>query len=100
MMKIGDKIRRKISFGAEYSSSQPIREGVVVYIHPERRFYTLEFTFRKGGTVRKFRESYPMKNRITQPRFESEGKQGNGPRLPGEVPERRKEKKGKYLNHI
>lgn len=100
MMKIGDKVRRKINYGAEYGRELPPEEGVVVYIHPERRYYTVEFTFQKGSTVRKFRESYPMKNRITQPRFESEGKQGNGPRLPGETPERKKEKKGKYLNYI
>lgn len=100
MMKIGDKVRRKIEYGAQYGGNLPPEEGVVVYIHPEHRFYTVEFAFQKGDIVRKFRESYPMKNRITQPRFEPDGRQGIGPRLPGETSERKKEKKGKYLNYI
>ena len=59
-MNIGDRIRAKISYG-DGGSLLPPEEGTVVYIHPEGRFYTLEFTFPdKYGGVQKFREAYIM----------------------------------------
>lgn len=59
-VKLGDKIKCRIQFGMEGGGLLPAVEGTVVYIHPERRFYTLEFTFpgREPGEVRRFRESY------------------------------------------
>ena len=59
-IKLGDRIRAKISYG-DGGSLLPAEEGTVVYIHPEGRFYTLEFSFpdRCGG-VQKFREAYIM----------------------------------------
>ena len=93
-MKVGDKIKRKIEYGAEYGSNLPPEEGTVVCIHPKRRFFVVEFDFPKG----KIRESYPMKNKITNPTYEP-GRKSYGPWLPGD--KRKKEvRKGKYLNHI
>lgn len=40
--------------GSKYLGTLPCR---VVYIHPEKRFYTVEFTFERN---RRFRESYWM----------------------------------------
>ena len=59
-VKLGDRIRAKISYG-DGGSLLPAEEGTVVYVHPEGRFYTLEFSFpdRYGG-VQKFREAYIM----------------------------------------
>ena len=93
-MKVGDKIKRKIEYGAEYGSNLPPEEGVVVYIHPQNRYYTVEFTFPKG----KIRESYPMKNKITNPTHET-ARIPIGPQLPGD--RRKGEKKTvKYLNYL
>ena len=56
---LGERIKARISYGMEGGTLLPAEEGTVVYIHPQGRFYTLEFTFpdREGG-VRRFRESY------------------------------------------
>lgn len=63
-IKVGDRVRRHIEYGMEGGGLLPMEEGVVVYVHPEGRFYTVEFTFPgKDGGVRKFRESYPMEKR-------------------------------------
>lgn len=94
MMKVGDKVKRKIYYGAEYGGNLPPEEGIVVFIHPQRRFYTLEFTFPLG----KIRESYPLRNRITQPVFEP-GRRYIGPQLPNN-PRISNKRKGKFLNHI
>ena len=61
-LKVGDRVRRRIEYGMEGGGLLPREEGVVVYIHPERRFYTVEFTFAPGpdGKPRKFREAYLM----------------------------------------
>lgn len=59
-VKLGDRVRRKVSYGGEGGSSLPPEEGTVVYIHPEGRFYSVEFTFRSPYGVRRFRESYPL----------------------------------------
>ena len=59
-VKLGDRIKARISYGMEGGTMLPREEGTVVYIHPEGRFYTLEFTFPGPRGVRKFRESYPM----------------------------------------
>lgn len=53
-LKLGDRMKARINYGGEGGSLLPMEEGTVVYIHPEGRFYTLEFKFPKGS----FRESY------------------------------------------
>mgnify|MGYP007025047648 CR=1 FL=1 len=42
----------------------PPQEGRVVYIHPKRRFYTVEFTYSLHGVTRSFRQSFPLRGRI------------------------------------
>ena len=54
-MMVGDIVRRK-SFAMKgdfnfSSSDKTPMEGKVIYIHPEGRFYTVEFSVR-GGKVR------------------------------------------------
>ena len=51
-VKIGDRVKRKCGYrpGTEYI------EGVVVYIHPERRYHAVEFTFDTGS----FLECFPF----------------------------------------
>lgn len=47
-MQIGDKVSERIvALGV-------MQQGEIVYIHPERRFYVVEFRFLFGS----FRESY------------------------------------------
>lgn len=62
-MSIGDKLTRVPTFaskaGIDYVGPQPC---TVVYIHSERRFYTVEF--RSGVTGETWRESFFFKNRI------------------------------------
>lgn len=65
-MKIGDIVWKKPEFGAaKGQQSVPPQEARVVYIHPQRRFYSIEFTFTRGGVTRSFRQAYPLRNRIT-----------------------------------
>lgn len=59
-MKVGDRVKQKINYGGEGGSLLPAQEGTVVYVHPEGRFYTLEFTFPSPWGVRKIREAYPL----------------------------------------
>lgn len=59
-MKVGDRVKQKISYGGEGGGLLPAEEGIVVYVHPEGRFYTLEFTFPSPWGVRKIREAYPL----------------------------------------
>ncbi len=56
MIHLGDKVTRKISIfdpSLGISTAVPV-EATVVYIHPERRFYTIECKMPAG---RSFRES-------------------------------------------
>ena len=61
-MKVGDKIRHRLKV---YDSTiggnltETTVDATVVYIHPERRFYTLRFDL---GPGRSFRESFFFKN--------------------------------------
>ena len=59
-MKIGDRVKCRICYGMEGGGLLPMEEGTVVYVHPEGRFYTVEFTFDGPYGVRKFREAYPL----------------------------------------
>lgn len=62
-IKVGDRVRRHIEYGMEGGGLLPMEEGVVVYVHPEGRFYTVEFTFpgKWPWERRRFREAYIMK---------------------------------------
>lgn len=66
-MKIGDIVWKPIEFGMAGGQNVPPQKGRIVYIHPERWFFTVEFTYPWNGAERRFRESYPLKNRITAP---------------------------------
>ena len=58
-MKIGDEITARPLFGGATGESEgEPQKGVVVYIHPKERFFTLEFV--SSITGEKFRESFPM----------------------------------------
>ena len=59
-VKVGDRVKRHVYYGMEGGTMLPAEEGTVVYVHPEGRFFTLEFTFTGPYGTRKFRESYPM----------------------------------------
>ena len=65
-MTVGDIVWKRPEFGAaKGQQSVPPQETRVVYIHPQRRFYSFEFTFTRGGVTRSFRQAYPLRNRIT-----------------------------------
>lgn len=65
-MTVGDIVWKRPEFGAaKGQQSVPPQEARVVYIHPQRRFYSVKFTFTRGGVTRSFRQAYPLRNRIT-----------------------------------
>lgn len=65
-MNVGDIVWKRPEFGASKGQqSVPPLEARVVYIHPQRRFYSVEFTFTRSGVTRSFRQAYPLRNRIT-----------------------------------
>lgn len=65
-MTVGDIVWKRPEFGAaKGQQSVPPQEARVVYINPQRRFYSVEFTFTRGGVTRSFRQAYPLRNRIT-----------------------------------
>lgn len=68
-VKVGDRVKRRVEYGMEGGTTLPAREGTVVYVHPEGRFYTVEFTCDYGGQTRKFREAYilPPEERAVSP---------------------------------
>ena len=59
-MQVGDRVHRRINYGMEGGGLLPWEWGTVVYIHPDGRFYSVEFTFPAPGGTRSFRESYIM----------------------------------------
>lgn len=60
-MKVGDKIGHlKPSFGEVIRIDAPAYPARVVYIHPQRHFYIVEFEMPKNNH---FRESFYFKNR-------------------------------------
>ena len=63
-MTLGDKQVAAPTFATSYGdhAARP-SEGETVYIHPEGRFYTLEF--QSPVTGEKFRESYYFADRLT-----------------------------------
>lgn len=58
-MQIGDKVR----LHPVVSPPGVKHTGVVVYIHPQRLFYTAEFTFERFGDIASYRESFPFPER-------------------------------------
>lgn len=56
--KVGDTVKRRIEYGMNGGTLLPPETGTVVYVHPEERFYVVEFTFPSRWGVRRFRESY------------------------------------------
>ena len=77
--KIGDRVRRRIEYGMSGGTLLPRETGTVVYVHPEGRFYRVEYTFEgRDGRVRKFRESYICEDR----QGSSEVPFTRGPHLP------------------
>ena len=54
MFRLGDKIPASPESVADTRNSESDRKAKVVYIHPEGRFYILEFEF-PGGTFRESR---------------------------------------------
>ena len=84
MIKVGDKVKKKIHYGAEGGGMLPPEEGTVVYVHPRGLYYTVEFTFESRHGMTTLRESYPWKTREIVETAESDiGKRLYGPRLPG-----------------
>lgn len=82
-MKIGDKIKKKIHYGCEGGGLLPEAEGTVVYVHPNKLFYAVEFEFEgRHGTAR-LRESYSWKNRQIVETAEDDLPRFSNPRLPG-----------------
>ena len=76
--QVGDKVRRRISYGGNGGTILPPETGTVVYVHPEGRFYRVEYTFEGRWGVRKFRESYICEDR----QGSSEVPFTRGPHLP------------------
>ena len=62
-VKVGDRVKRRINSGMEGGRMLPEEWGTVVYVHPEGRFYTVEFEFpgREPGKPRRFREAYILR---------------------------------------
>lgn len=71
MVKVGDRVERRVSYGQGFTETDP-QPGTVVYVHPEGRWYTVEFTYWRDGKLRTFRESYPQKSKPTSPPWEAE----------------------------
>lgn len=61
-MNIGDKITARPAMNTTFGDIKATpMEGCVVYIHPERRYYTVEFFFPLTGE--RFRQSYFFEDR-------------------------------------
>lgn len=95
-MKVGDKVKRKIYYGAEGGSMLPPMEGRVVYVHPGRLYYTVEFVFEGRSGPQTLRESYPLKSKqVVQTAEDELSSRGLYARPPGTP--RRQEFRPAYL---
>ncbi len=66
MMQIGDTVHLHTT----QSKPGEVHPGKVVYIHPLRRYYTVEFSFeRMDGVVLSYRESFYFPERAGAPEF-------------------------------
>ena len=62
MIQVGDRIKRKVSIYDPQNGAAPKPVQVdaeVVYIHPERRFYTIECKMPGGRAFRETEYFYP-----------------------------------------
>lgn len=59
-LDVGSILPAKVEYGMAGGSFLPPERGRVVYIHPDRYFIVVEFTFPCGA----FRESYALRGRI------------------------------------
>lgn len=62
-MQIGDTVYRH----PMTSAPGRVYPAKVVYIHPRRRFYEVEFEFHRGDDVQGFRQSYYFRSRQGDP---------------------------------
>lgn len=67
-MLVGDVVYRHPYSSPQHDSVYPCK---VVYIHPLRRFYTVEFEFEYYGLVRHFRQCYYFRSRGGDPEYTS-----------------------------
>lgn len=81
-MKVGDMVLRQPSFYTSYGGAfgKP-QMAQVVYIHPEKRFYTVEFLMERTGE--RFRECYYLPERLGC-LYAADMAELTRPRLPGE----------------
>lgn len=90
-MMVGDKLPGMVpSYGATctgFVSDGQAFTATVVYIHPQRRFYTVEFDMPRG---RKCRESYYFQDRAGELGVTITTRR---PRLPGETRKKKGAKK-------
>lgn len=90
-MMVGDKLPGMVpSYGATCTGFASDGEGytaTVVYIHPQRRFYSVEFVFARG---RRFRESFYFPDRAGEPDANITPRR---PRMPGETRKKKGAKK-------
>lgn len=90
-MMVGDKLPGMVpSYGATctgFVSDGQAFTGTVVYIHPQRRFYTVEFDMPRG---RKCRESYYFPDRAGEPDANITPRRPREARMPGETKRRKK----------
>ncbi len=61
MVKVGQTVKQLVNFSQDKSEGRPTDKellyGKVIYVHPKRRFYTVEFTMWDGTKIRSsFRE--------------------------------------------
>lgn len=61
MIQIGDTMRRKLRIydPAGCQTSETMVDATVIYIHPERRFYTLECKLPGGYKIRETEYFFP-----------------------------------------
>lgn len=62
MLRVGDKVKKRISLyehsNGENDATSKIYYGSVIWIHPENRFYVVEFSTFRGEKFRScFREN-------------------------------------------
>lgn len=64
-MQIGDTVYRH----PMTSAPGRVYPAKVVYIHPRRRFYEVEFSFERNGNMQGFRQSYFFRDRQGDPEY-------------------------------
>lgn len=56
--RVGDTVRRPVSFGTGFNRDDTQEHGRVVFVHPQGRFFTVQYTF---GFGRMFCECYDVR---------------------------------------